>query len=503
MKLKNLFSRFGKMEWRKTSPELEVSGIFSDSRRIQPGTVFVAVQGVSSNGHDYIPKAIEQGAVALVVEKTDRIPKEYTGAVLQVLESQMVYTELLREFYAQPEEKLTAIAVTGTNGKTSTSYMIEAILNEAGLPCGVMGTIDHHFKNQTWKSDLTTPDTASFFKRLHEFVEAGAKAFVMEVSSHALKQKRVAVEFDAAVYTNFTRDHLDYHLTMEDYWQSKEKLFSEYLKKDGEVFAIINSDDPQVDMVRVMKSAQRLTFGKNGSENDQDGSPDFQFVIKKSDLRGISFVVHEKGLEKSGGDFEYSTSMIGEHNIYNWVGAIALSRALGATHGHCQLAVKRFMGVPGRLERVPGNRNIFVDYAHTPDALEKVLLTLSALKTSGGATAQLVTIFGCGGDRDKGKRPLMGQMAEKFSDQIIVTSDNPRSENPESIIDDIFSGLKKPGAWRVTDRESAFKKALEITKPGDVILIAGKGHEDYQIIGDKTLSFSDVLVMKQLLKLEK
>jgi UDP-N-acetylmuramoyl-L-alanyl-D-glutamate--2,6-diaminopimelate ligase len=455
--------------------------------------VFVATIGVNNDGHHFIGSAIDQGAVALVVESMEEVPEDYQGAILQVLDSKIAYAELLREFFARPEEKLIAIGVTGTNGKTSSTYLIEAILNEADVPCGVIGTIDHHFKTKKWKTDLTTPDTASLYQRLHDFCALGAKAFVMEVSSHSLKQQRLTLAFDIAIFTNFTRDHLDYHKTMEDYYRSKELLFKEHLKEGEDVFAIINVDDPEVAKTKVLKSAQKYTFGQADS--------DFQFTVKNATLDGMEFSVQEKAL----GSFDYQTSMVGVHNIYNLVGALAAARAWGVPHTICQRAIKKFVGIPGRLERVvdPRRRHIFVDYAHTPDALEKVLKNLSELKTqhntSAGAQAKLITVFGCGGDRDRGKRPLMAQVAEKYSDTVIVTSDNPRREDPEQIIDEIFSGFKNKAALREVDRSNALQKAIDISRPGDVVLIAGKGHEDYQIVGDKTLSFSDVTVMNMKL----
>jgi UDP-N-acetylmuramoyl-L-alanyl-D-glutamate--2,6-diaminopimelate ligase len=489
MKLKQLFSIFGKVEWRGTSSDHQVQGVFSDSRKIIKDAVFVATTGVNSNGHSFISNAINQGAIALVVESMEEVPDDFTGAVLQVLDSKIAYAELLREYFSRPEEKLITIGITGTNGKTSSSYILESILNDADVPCGVIGTIDHHYKATKWKTDLTTPDTASLYQRLHDFSELGAKAVVLEVSSHSLKQQRIPLIFDIAIFTNFTRDHLDYHKTMEDYFASKQLLFEDRLKETGDVFAILNIDDAEVAKTKVAKSAQKYTFGQAES--------DFQFTIKNSSLDGIDFTVSEKAL----GIFEYKTTMVGVHNVYNLVGAIAAARAWGVPHTICQRAIKKFTGIPGRLERVvdPKHRHVFVDYAHTPDALEKVLKNLSELKTqhntSTGGSAKLITVFGCGGDRDRGKRPLMAQVAEKFSDTVIVTSDNPRREEPEAIIDEIFKGFKKSDVLREVDRATALQKAVDISRPGDVVLIAGKGHEDYQLIGDKTICFSDVEVM--------
>jgi len=490
MKLQQLFSIFGKIEWGAVDPEHLVIGVHSDSRKITRDMVFVAVAGVGTDGHEYIPQAIDQGAIALVVESTENIPEDYTGVVMQVLDSKLALQELLSAFYAKPEERLIAIGITGTNGKTSSTYLIEAFLNEASVPCGVMGTIDHHFvadgKNKKWKSQLTTPDTNTFFERLNQFAELGAKAFVMEVSSHGLKQQRVPGHFDIAVFTNFSRDHLDYHKTMDDYFRSKQLLFTEYFKPEGETFAILNADDVQVRNTRVSPRAQKLLIGTTPD-------CDFSFKVDAETIDGLKMTV----TEKNKGSTQYSTSLIGKHNAYNVVGAIAVARALGISHVHCQRALAKFKGIPGRLQRVAGDRrHAFVDYAHTPDALEKVLQALSALK--GGA--QLITIFGCGGDRDAGKRPMMGQIAQKYSDRAVVTSDNPRGEDPNKIIADILTGMDASRATVEADREKAFHKAIELSKDGDIILIAGKGHEDYQIVGSQTLNFSDYDKMKVILE---
>jgi UDP-N-acetylmuramoyl-L-alanyl-D-glutamate--2,6-diaminopimelate ligase len=488
MTLKQLLNIFGKIEWQQTTPEFIPQGVTSDSRQVVPGSVFVAVKGVSSDGHDYISAAIEKGACAVVVESTAKIPATFHGAVVQVLDSALAYSSLLAEYYTHPEEKLISVGITGTNGKTSSSYLIEQILNQAGLPCGVMGTIDHHLQNKTWKSDLTTPDTGTFYKRLQDFVDLGAKAYVMEVSSHSLKQKRVPTKFDVALFTNFTRDHLDYHKTMDDYFASKEKLFTEHLKSDRDVFVILNNDDEAVKKVRVANSAQAWTFG-------QTDDCDFFFTITKTSIEGMEFEIREKKSQPQ----LYQTPMVGAHNVANCVGAIAVARCLGVSHEICRRAMSSFSGVPGRLQRVPNRhrRHVFIDYAHTPDALEKVLLALQKIKAPG---AQLITVFGCGGDRDQGKRPLMREVAQKFSTQIVVTSDNPRTEEPQKIIEQILCGVKSPNIFTQVDRERALQQAIHLSQPEDVILVAGKGHEDYQIIGTQVFSFSDYQKMKAILE---
>ncbi len=497
MTLKNLLTFFGKIDWQQISPDFVPKGVTSDSRKVEPGFVFVAIKGVSSDGHNYLQKAIDQGACAVVVEAPQKIPSDFKGVTVQVLDSALAYASVLSEFYAHPEEKLISVGITGTNGKTSSSYMIEQILNWAQVPCGVMGTIDHHFKNHTWKSSLTTPDAATFYQRLQDFIFFGAKSYVMEVSSHSLKQKRVPTQFDITLFTNFTRDHLDYHPTMDDYFESKQKLFTDHLKQEGDVFAILNADDAKVKSVRVDRRAQKLTFG-------QTDDCDFTFKILQATVDGMQFEIREKtsGGKNSSANktTKYKTSMIGEHNVANCVGSIAVARCLGITQETCKLALQQFNGVPGRLQRVPNKhrRHVFIDYAHTPDALEKVLQAVSNIKAP---SAQLITVFGCGGDRDQGKRPLMMQMAQKYSTHSVVTSDNPRSEDPQNIINQILAGGSSPAnTYSEVDRERAFRKALDLSHAEDILVIAGKGHEDYQIIGDSTLPFSDFEKMKSLLE---
>lgn len=481
MKLDEVFSIFGRIEWNQSSPEQLVDSIEFDSRKISKNSIFVAVKGLHSDGHDHLASALQKGAIAIVVENRERVPSTYQGAVLVVLDSRWALQELLRIFYDRPEDKLIAIGITGTNGKTSSTYLIESILNEAELPCGVMGTIDHHFKNQKWTSELTTPDTVTFYQRLNDFCRLGAKAFVMEVSSHSLKQKRVPIQFDIAVFTNFTRDHLDYHQTMEDYFECKQKLFTEHLKKQGDVFAVLNSDDPMVSQVQIHPSAVSIKFGQ--------GAVDFKFAVESTTLQGTQLVLTEKNQT-----WKYQIPLVGLHNVYNAIGAIVVARCLGVPHQLCQQALKKFRGIPGRLQKVSPQKNIFVDYAHTPDALEKVLQTLRPLVSHG----KLICVFGCGGDRDRGKRPEMADAALRGADVTIVTSDNPRSEDPQKIIDEII-GDKKNSFISYVDRRQALQKACELCGNNDAVLVAGKGHEDYQIIGTEKRHFSDVEEIEKIL----
>lgn len=484
----------GRLQWGTTSPEATATGVFSDSRKVIPGSVFVATVGTTTDGHDYLSKAAELGAAVLVVEKRDKIPATFKGAVLEVLDSKWVLADLLSRFYSNPEERMISIGITGTNGKTSSSYIIEAILNAAGVSCGVMGTINHHLKDKVWSTGLTTPDAETFFARANEFVQLGARAFAMEVSSHSLHQKRVPIHFDVALFTNFTRDHLDYHKTMDEYFRSKELLFTEHLKKTGDVFAILNIDDPALKHVRVAKNATRITFGK--------AEADFSFEILKMGIEGTTFLLREAGV-----GHEYQSPLIGEHNVYNVVGAVAVARSLGASHGTCQSAIRNFGGVPGRLQKVitsfAAGPHVFVDYAHTPDALEKTLQTVRAVCSP---QQKITAVFGCGGDRDPGKRPTMGQIAADHSDFVVVTSDNPRSEDPSMILQQIVGGIdpqKKSRVAEEVDRKKAIALAIAKASADDAIVIAGKGHENYQILKDRTIDFDDAAIALEILNSSK
>jgi UDP-N-acetylmuramoyl-L-alanyl-D-glutamate--2,6-diaminopimelate ligase len=491
MKLAQLFSVFPQLKWGDAAQN-EVVELTQDSRRVKPGVVFVAVNGTSSDGHKFIPEVVEKGALALVVESEVAIPKSYKGAIVKVANSREALDRLAARFYGEPAQNLFCVAVTGTNGKTSTTYMVEAILNKAGFKCGVLGTIDHHFLDHVWESQLTTPDPLTMQRRLKEFLALGAGAAAFEVSSHALSQHRAdSLDLDVGIFTNFTRDHLDYHKTMEEYFSAKERLFTDVLARTRKnATAILNFDDPQVQKTQVSERVSTWWFGQ--------GECDFKFRILKQDLNGTLF-----HLTTPRGNAEIHLGCPGLHNVYNAVGAIAACCAKGVALETAATAMHEFHGAPGRLERVENSKglNIFVDYAHTDDALISVLRGINELR--GGGNAKIITVFGCGGDRDKGKRPLMLKAALKGSDKVIITSDNPRTENPQDIINDIVQGSSDEDTRRISiepDRKRAIALALQSAREGDVILIAGKGHENYQIVGTEKLPFSDVQTAKELLK---
>ncbi len=495
MKLHDLFSIFespSEHEFFGTLIDLGVVSVVSDARQAVTGSVFVAIPGTKVDGHSFIPQAIAQGVVALVVQNRDAVPADFKGFVLQVKNSRAALDRLASRFYGDPGNELFCIGVTGTNGKTSVTYMIEAILNSAGMPTGVIGTVNHHLLDQVWPSDMTTPDPVFLQKRLREFISAGAKAVAMEISSHALDQNRVdSVPFDSVAYTNLTRDHLDYHLTMDNYFEAKQKLFTDLLWKTSKTpcSAVVNIDDSYGRRLKVADPAQLITYGTADS--------DLRYKILKMGFASTEFEV------KTPEDKAVITlPMAGKHNIMNALAAIGVGLSAGVSLEQCAKALSEFNGVPGRLQSVRHSKkvSVFVDYAHSPDALENVLTALQKVRASLNSSAKIWTVFGCGGDRDKGKRPLMAEMAVKYSDHVIVTSDNPRTENPQSIINDILKGVKDTKNVQVmVDRKEAIAQALREAGDDDVVLIAGKGHEDYQIIGTTKFPFSDMQVAQEIL----
>lgn len=475
--------------------DIEVSGLYNDARKVTPGGVFVAIRGVKLDGHVFLPDAIDKGASALVVEDADKVPKEYKGLVVRVQNCRESLDLLASHFYDDPGLDLFCVGVTGTNGKTSVTYMVEAILNKGRIPTGVIGTVNHHLGDQVWPSDMTTPDPIFLQKRLREFCDAGAKAVAIEVSSHALDQKRVeSVPFNTVIFTNLTRDHLDYHETMEKYLEAKQRLFTDLLWKTEKhpSFAIINTNDKYGRRLKVAGPSVLWTYGNKDS--------DLRYEILRMDFALTHFKVYTPSES-----VDVFLPMSGVHNVMNALAAIGTGLSAGLTLQHCAEALGDFTGVPGRLQAVPNNKkvSVFVDYAHSPDALENVLTALTKVRENLKSSAKIWTIFGCGGDRDKGKRPLMAEMAAKYSDRVVVTSDNPRTEDPQTILNEVLKGIPSSYAANseaILDRKDAIEQTLLKADDGDVILIAGKGHEDYQIIGTQKFPFSDVLVAEEALK---
>ena len=477
-------------------PNPEISGVGYDSRKIQAGQVFVALKGAHSDGHSFLNEVAQKGALVLVVEDLKLIPKDYKGTVLQVKDTRRALDKLAHSFFGKPSENLFVAGVTGTNGKTTTTYMIEAILNKGVGPTGVLGTIDFHLGTWSRPSTHTTPEPLELHGLLAQWIKNGARAVAMEVSSHALTQGRVdSVAFDAAVFTNLTRDHLDFHKSFENYRAAKASLFNELLEKSAKTLrrAVVNGEDPSA------------LFMKGPTV------PTWTYGIQKGDIYARHLQVSLEGSSFEAvtplGTFPVRLQMVGRHNVANALGAIGVALHREIPFVMIAQALEQLNGVRGRLQRVQSKSStrVFVDYAHTDDALEKVLSFLKGLMKDegpGAAKNRLITVFGCGGDRDKGKRPLMLQAALKYSDLVVVTSDNPRTEDPGLIIRDIFcdtGGVAPKNVLEDIDRHKAIEIALREAKAGDVVLIAGKGHEDYQIIGKEKKPFDDAIVAKEIL----
>ncbi len=495
MKLAQLLSIYPQLHWGEFANN-DVVSLCDDSREVSAGSVFVAVKGSLSDGHLFVEKAIEQGAIALVVEDNKWIPKSYRGAYVKVSDSRVALNKLASRFFGEPAKNLFCVGVTGTNGKTSITYLLEAILKEFGWKSGVMGTIDHHVGKNIWKSSLTTPGTLQLHRRLKEFLSLDARAAIFEVSSHALSQKRVDdIPFKIAIFTNLTRDHLDYHKDMEEYFLAKQYLFKDLpiLQSPRQMVAILNVDDEYGKKMKVADCVKSCSYGKKNA--------DYSFSIKKSTFSGTTFDL----LTPQGGG-ELVIPLSGEHNVYNSVAAIAAAMTAGASLEVCRLALENFSGIPGRLQRVPNEKgiHIFVDYAHTDQALETVLRGLRKVGEQVSYNYKLITVFGCGGDRDPGKRPLMMAAAKKYSDVVFITSDNPRTEDPLKIIDDAMKVVSPEELDNTVfvepDRKSALDRAILSAQEGDVLLVAGKGHEDYQIVGKEKLHFCDFEVVGELVK---
>ena len=490
MTVQDLVSSVFSAPVRNVARPVEALGVTADSREVQSGFVFVAVRGTHRDGHADITEVIRRGASAIVVEDPGRVPPEYKGEVVRVENARLALARLAAHFYGNPAARMHGVGITGTNGKTTVAYMVEMILHANAWTTGVLGTIDHHLGDRRWQTGLTTPGPELLQRRLADFLRLGARAYVLEVSSHALDQSRVAeLGFSVAIFTNITRDHLDYHADMEDYFLAKQKLFSQELAPSGT--AVLNFDDPRVRATQVRKGARTVYFGGPGA--------DYRFEIRERSLERSRFTV-TTAEEAVVVDLPCPL----EHNVANATAAIAAAHALGISLSNAANALAQFGGAPGRLERVfdPGGRLIFVDYAHTPDALGKVLKSLRALCPAGGKT-RILTIFGCGGDRDPGKRPLMTQAACEYSDFVILTSDNPRGEDPEQIIESAARGVPKgwPGSFtKIVDRRMAFRAALQCAVDGDVILVAGRGHEEHQIMSSGPIAFSDRSVLTEIIR---
>jgi len=480
---------------------LPVTGLAYHSKKVKPGDIFVALKGCRTDGHLYLDEALRRGAKVVVTEQELAPPPGVT--VVQVPQARLALAHLSAAFYNHPSRELTLVGITGTNGKTTTAFLLEAIFTAAGYRVGVIGTVNYRVGEVTWPAPVTTPESLELQQLLREMRQLGVSHAVMEVSSHALDLRRVdRSQFAAGVFTNLSQDHLDYHRDLEDYYAAKCRLFLEILQ-DGAPsrgLAVLNLDDPRGRELRDRVQVATLTYGRH----------------PRSDVRPKSCHFRRDGLTATlitpKGEIELSSRLCGPFNLANILAAAATSLGLGIPPETVAQGVAALTGVPGRLERfgIPDGPTVFVDYAHTPAALEQAL---GALKTLG--FDRLLTVFGCGGDRDKSKRPLMGRAAAASSHLVVVTSDNPRTEDPLKIIADIIPGLQALGLPQLTgaaarngergyliipDRREAIFQAVHLARPGDAVLVAGKGHENYQIRGDTRLPFDDRAEVLQALK---
>jgi len=470
-----------------SSADREVTAIAYDSRRVERGNVFVALKGLQADGTAFARHAIERGAVAIVSEKP--APGDVTVAWVTVGDARLALAVLAAAYYRNPAAEMQVVGITGTNGKTTTSYLVASIFEAAGIRCGLLGTVGYRIGQLTREAARTTPEAPEVQALLREMADSGCGACAMEVSSHALAQRRVDdLPFAAGIFTNLTRDHLDFHADMETYFQAKRRLF-EMLPPGAP--SLINLDDPRGQAL-VELGKRPVTFAISRSADISPGPLSYS-------LEGLSF-----DIRTPRGTLHITSALVGRPNVYNILAAVSAATALGLSFDAIERGVRSLEGVPGRFQVVSSAKDevtVVVDYAHTDDALRNLLETARPL-----ARGRLITVFGCGGDRDRTKRPLMGAVAGRLSDLILITSDNPRSEDPQRIIDEIRRGIT-PDTVRDSsqrcltnvDRRSAISKAVELARPGDLVLIAGKGHEKYQVIGDQTLPFDDVAVARQAL----
>ena len=496
--------------------EEEIKGIAYHSGQVREGFLFSAIRGLAVDGHQFIDEALQRGASAVILERMREMPV----TTIRVPNSRKALARVSANYYGNPSSRVTLIGVTGTNGKTTTTYLLESILKIAGYQVGVIGTISYRYGQKETPAPNTTPESLDLQRILGEMASVGVTHVIMEVSSHGLDLDRVfGCHFDGAVFTNFTSDHLDYHKTLGQYFEGKRKLFSDVLLKSQKVrkFAVTNDDDPRGAAIVQGIDVPIIRYGLNS------------FSAVSADQIRSTFEGLSCRIRTPKGEFSIQSKLIGRHNLYNILAAVATGIGIDLPLTTLKKGVEALEGVSGRSERVENRRGIhvIVDYAHTQDALERVLLGLRALLEEGdgkGGTPdrwrgerKIITVFGCGGDRDRTKRPLMGEVVGRYSDLSILTSDNPRTEDPLAIMKEAEVGLKNlclnewsrngMRSWRrdrgylkIPDRREAIRMAVRLAQPSDIVLIAGKGHEDYQIIGRERFPFDDRVEARKALE---
>jgi UDP-N-acetylmuramoyl-L-alanyl-D-glutamate--2,6-diaminopimelate ligase len=465
----------------------DISGLSYDSRKVSSGHLFFAVAGEHTDGHSFVRKAVQNGAAAVVYERPGVHPGEGLTpevTLIQVKDSRAALARASHNFYGRPSESLQVIGITGTNGKTTTTYLIKSILEEWGQKVGLIGTIQYMIGDAVYNATHTTPEAPEFQALLHEMLASGCGYVVTEVSSHALAQKRVdGTVFRGAVFSNLTRDHLDFHKTMEDYFDAKKRLFTELLVPDAA--PVINSDDPWGRKLIGLIKGSVYTYGL-------EPGADLVATDIHDSFSGLKF-----SLTVHGTKYDIGSSLMGLPNVYNILSAVGAAFSLGVPREVILEGIRKAAPARGRFEKVDAGQEFLaiVDYAHTEDALERLVYTARGL-----SRGRIITVFGCGGDRDRGKRPRMGAIATRLSDFVIVTSDNPRSEKPEEIIKEIEEGAVRRNYLVEPDRKAAIKRAVLMAGKDDIVLIAGKGHETYQEIGGKRSRFSDREVLEEAIK---
>jgi UDP-N-acetylmuramoyl-L-alanyl-D-glutamate--2,6-diaminopimelate ligase len=482
VKLRDLLARLPGAELRG-DPDLEIADVTHDSRRCGPGSLFVAIHGLAADGNRFVDAARKKGAVAVCSEE----PLSGEGTWVRVTDARVALATLSAAILGDPARSLELVGVTGTNGKTTTTYLLDSALRAAGETVGLVGTVEYRVGNRVAEAVRTTPESSDLQALLHEMVDAGCRRAVLEVSSHSLVLRRVhGLEFAVAVFTNLTRDHLDYHGDMDAYFAAKRLLFTDHLRPDG--LAVLNLDDERTPELARVSRGKVWTFSLEKPEADLLAE-DVRLSLQGTRFRARTPV----------GVLEVETPLLGLFNVQNALAALGAGLALGLPKDAVQRGIAALRGVPGRMERVVAGQDftVLVDYAHTDDALKNLLETVHGL-----SPRRVITVFGCGGDRDKTKRPLMGAVAARLSDVVVLTSDNPRSEPPEAILEEIRRGIPPTRAadtLAIPDRREAIARAIEMGREGVVVVIAGKGHEPYQVLRDRTVPFDDRQVARDTL----
>lgn len=485
MKLSELIDIAGIVEL-PVYKDLEITGVQSDSRKVEKGSLFVAVKGTTADGHDYIAKAVEQGAVAVVCEHPMPVESEDI-LFITVPDPADALGHLASAWFGEPSRQMTVVGVTGTNGKTTIATLLYNLFRKLGYKAGLLSTVCNYINDEVVPTDHTTPDPLTISSLMAKMADAGCEYVFMEVSSHAIDQKRISgIDFNGGIFTNLTRDHLDYHKTVENYLKAKKKFFDDLSTSS---FALTNADDKSGMVMLQNTVARKLTYS----------------LRTMADFKGKIIESHFEGTEIDINGHDVYTHFVGRFNAYNLLAVYGAAIALGEEEEDILVALSMLYPVSGRFETIHSTQGVtaIVDYAHTPDALENVLNGIHEVLDGNG---RVITVVGAGGNRDKGKRPLMAIEAIRQSDQLILTSDNPRSEEPDDIIHDMFSGLNASDRERtlcITDRKQAIKTAITLAKKGDVVLVAGKGHEDYQEIKGVKHHFDDKEIIREIFNIEK